>query len=134
MSSFTDRGPPGDRGRAGRRHGSHCEEAHRGQRQPAGLAPQRGSMPYPTPRRRWHGGAVFIAQRSINSDQLAAHDGGPGYHRQHFAEGDLARQILEAAIGRYDNALGRHVREGAADAGGDRVWRLHRHVREIEYA
>ena len=65
---------------------------------------------------------------SADSGQLAAHDGGSGYHRLHLAEGDLARQILETAVGCHDDALRRHVRQGSADAVGDRLWRLHRHI------
>jgi hypothetical protein len=41
--------------------------------------------------------------------QFFTHDLGAFCHRQHFAEGDIPREIFQTAIRRYDDALGWHV-------------------------
>ena len=48
----------------------------------------------------------------------------PVDHRLELAEGDLARQIFHAAIGRRDQPLGRQVLQPAPDARGHRLRRL----------
>ena len=49
--------------------------------------------------------------------------------------GDVARQVLHAAVGRDDDVLlGRHVGERAADARRHGLGRLDRHVGQVEAA
>src|SRR6185369_7734795 len=65
--------------------------------------------------------------------QFAPHDRGTRHHRAHLAEGDIARQVFQSAIRRDDDALGRMMRQRAADARRDRLGRLYRHIGEVEY-
>ena len=53
-------------------------------------------------------------------------------HRLHLTEGDVAGQVLHAAIGRKDEILRLYVGQRAFDAGDYRVWRFHRQVGEVE--
>src|SRR6185312_14369620 len=73
-------------------------------------------------------------RRSPVSAQLAAHDGRTIDHRLELAEGDLAREVLHAAVRRRDELVRRDMLEAAADAGGDERGRLDRRRRQIEHA
>ena len=65
---------------------------------------------------------------------LGADDRRAAHHRLHLAEGDVARQVFHPAVGRDDDLLGRHIGQGPADALGDRLRRLDRHVVEVDDA
>ena len=75
--------------------------------------------------------SFWIASSLRNS---APHDARRLRQRLELAEGDLARQVLHAAIGRRDQVRGRHVGKARADALRDRLGALHVEVAEVEHA
>ena len=66
--------------------------------------------------------------------QFAPDDGGTLDQGAELAERTLAREVFHAAIGRRDDALGRHVLEPAADMGRHDLRRLDLRTPEIEHA
>src|SRR5688572_9220168 len=65
----------------------------------------------------------------LRTNDLSAFD-----HRLHLAEGDFARQVLHAAIGRDDDVRSLDVRQCLANARGHGVGRFHLHVAEVDHA
>src|SRR5262245_20877213 len=68
------------------------------------------------------------------SFKLLSHDCGAVDHRFHLPEGDLARKIFHAAVGRYDDPLRRNERQRRPDARRDCLRRLDGRVGKIDDA
>ena len=68
------------------------------------------------------------ASADLRARNFPPHDCRARDHGPHFSEGNRTRQIFEAAVRRDDNSLGRHMRQRAADARGDRLRCLDAHV------
>src|SRR5882672_1815139 len=92
------------------------------------------------PRRRLRAAAASggvrrrFTARAGTSSELRAYDRGAGRERRELAERDGARQVLHAAIGRRDQALGRQHLERRADPRGHLLRRLDVAVVQVEHA
>src|SRR5262245_4604344 len=75
-----------------------------------------------------------VTRRATPSRNLPAHDRGAVGQRLELAEGDVARKIFHAAVGRRDELVGRHVFEALANVRGDLFRRLDREIAEVENA
>ena len=72
--------------------------------------------------------------RRVVSGQFAANDFGALDHGSDLSKGHIARQILQPAVRRYDDALRAYMCERAADACRYRFGCFDRHVGQVERA
>ena len=120
-------------------HAPHPEEACAEQASRRRM--QRSNSPRPSfeTHRRWRCSLDKVyfparAQCSIRSGDLPAHHCGAVAHRLELSEGDLARQVLHAAIGRGDQRSRRRRTSGLADSLRNHLRGLDLRIAEVDHA
>ena len=85
-----------------------------------------------THKRRCAYQSKLVIQEASSPPQLLPHHLGAFYHRPHFSERNIAREILQTAIGSHDDALDRHIGQRSPDASSDCLGRLDGYIRKVE--